>query len=154
VITPTRWLSAITPAPDIPAHGEPPGRADGEAEATSRSSRPAFSCPNGASCPYRCAVSRARSGRTDAHGSPTAAHGTGSLPVSSPQRSTDSPAGARQPSSSTTISAASASASCHSTRAGTHPLTPVGRTSTRPLAPASAGTITCRAVSTRRSPTR
>ena len=29
--TATRWLSAITPAPDIPAHGEPPSRANGDA---------------------------------------------------------------------------------------------------------------------------
>ena len=127
--TATRWLSAITPAPDIPAHGEPPSRADGDAEATSKSSRPCRSCPSGASCPYTCAVSRIRSGRADAHGNPTAAHGTGSLPASSPQRSTDSPAGARQSSSSIPISAASASASAHSTRAGSHPGTPSGRTS-------------------------
>ena len=154
MITPTRWLSAITPAPDIPAHGEPPSRADGDAEATSRSSRPCRSCPSGASCPYTCAVSRIRSGRADAHGNPTAAHGTGSLPASSPQRSTDSPAGARQPSSSTTTSAASASASSHSTRAGSHPGHAHRADQHPPARPASAGAITCRAVSTSRSPTR
>ena len=44
--------------------------------------------------------------------------------------------------------------SAHSTRAGSHPGTPSGRTSSWPPAPASAGAITCRAVSTSRSPSR
>ncbi|HEY8047439.1 MAG TPA: hypothetical protein VIF35_24480 [Streptosporangiaceae bacterium] len=78
----------------------------------------------------------------------TAAQGTGSLPASSPQRSTDSRPGAASPSSSTAISAQSASVSCHATRAGSHLVTPTGRTSTQPPAPASTGAITWRAVST------
>ena len=120
-----RHVQVQPPLPQLPQRGQPPVHVCGVPHPVRPRRRPRE--------PHR----RTRHRVTVGHFPPAQHRFPGRLP---------------QPSSSTLTSAASASASAHSTRAGSHPLAPTGRTRTRPPALGTAGAITWRAVSTNRSP--